>query len=143
MVISTSEKLLQTLHELDQDKLNLTMLEVCSSLLTMLHWQRGIIDMLIATKTVHLEGEWLDNWNRVIANLETYEVFLWEILPGRNLIPIMRHYRQTGELLDGWENLLQKDNFGRLKYDATNVDDIEELLRKVKDVRQFEASKTR
>lgn len=113
------------------------LLELCGYLLTMLHWQRGIIDMLVVTKTIPLEGEWLENWNRVIQNLETYEKFSWEIAPSRAYLPVMRHERLTGEKIINSELLTEKDSFGRLPYNVNNLDDIEEIMRKIKDCRIY------
>lgn len=120
----------------------LQMLEVVGHLVTMLHWQRGIIDSCVQTKAINLEGEWLENWNRVIKNLETFEQFVWEIAPSRAMLPVLRHHRLTGEWLDNFEVATAKDSQGRTPYQAENLDDMEDLLRKLMDCRIYANNST-
>lgn len=114
------------------------LLEAVGYLLLMLHWQRGILDMCVQIGAIQLEGEWRENWDRVVKDLETFEKFAWEIAPARALLPILRYRRLTGELLEGYEVLLAKDSHGRIPYRVENLDDIEDLLRRVMDCRKFE-----
>lgn len=132
-------KLLQLLDSTDPTQLKLELLELCGLLLTMMHWQRGIIDMLVVTKAVQLEGEWLENWRRVIQDLETYEQFAWEIAPARAMLPVMRHHRLTNELPEEAVHATAKDGFGRIPYNTPNLDYIENLLRRILDCRIYEA----
>lgn len=134
-----SDKLLQLLTNEEPAQQQLDILELMGYLLTMMHWQRGIIDMLVVTNAVHLEGEWLENWRRVIKDLETYEQFAWEIAPARAMLPIMRHHRLTNELPENAEHLAAKDGFGRIPYNTPNLDHIEDLLRRVMDCHIYEA----
>lgn len=133
-------KLLQALSVSNPTAFRLVVMELLGLLLTMMHWQRGIIDMLVVTKTVPLEGEWLENWNRVIKDLESYEQFAWELAPSRAMLPILRHHRITGEVPNDLEALAAKDNFGRIPYGNANLDYIENILRRVMDCRTYEAA---
>lgn len=107
----------------------------------MLHWQRGIIDMLIAIEAVKLDGEWLENWHRVIKNCEAYEQFAWELAPARAMLPVLRHHRLTGEVPNEVEQLAAKDNFGRIPYGNGNLDHIEDVLRRIKDCHIYETNR--
>lgn len=112
-------------------------LEMIGYLVTMLHWQRGIIDMCVQTKAINLEGEWLENWNRVIEDLNTLEKFVWEVAPSRAMLPVLRHHRLTGEWLENFEVAMEKDDYGRLPYNTYNLDDLEDLIRRVMDCRIY------
>lgn len=117
--------------------LELRMMEMIGYLVTMMHWQRGIIDMCVQTQSIKLEGEWLENWNRIIEDLNTFEKFVWEVAPPRAMLPIMRHHRLTGEWLEGYEVAMAKDSYGRTPYNATNLDDLEDLIRRIMDCRIY------
>lgn len=132
-------RLLGLIDGTDPRQHRLNVMELCGMILLMLHWQRGIIDMLVQSdKVKKMTKAERENWNRVIKNLETYEEFAWELAPARALLPIMRHFRLTDELPDGFQALNAKDELGRIPYGDLNLDYIENILRRVEDCRIYE-----
>lgn len=133
------EELLKCIYGKVEDlQFKLDLLEMVGSIVLMLHWQRGIIDSLVQNENVKLSQEQLDNWNRVIENLSYYEQYTWEIAPSRALLPLMRHFRLTGKLIEDFELLSKKDELGRIPYNLTDkeYDDIQDIFRRIKDARE-------
>lgn len=136
---------MKILTEVDQleavllpDNFELGALEALGMLVLMSHWMRGIIDAAVQDGSIKLSDQKLSNWNRVIGDLELYEEFLWEMLPSRAMLPVLRQFRLTGELEQSFEKLSLKDSHGRVPYELTKeqYDDIEDVFRRIKDARQ-------
>lgn len=138
MVDAEKLRLLGLIDGVDPRQHRLNAMELLGYTLIMLHWQRGIIDMLVKSGHIELSEAELENWNRVITNLETYEKFAWELAPARALLPAMRHFRLTGELPEGVELMTAKDELGRIPYGNKDLDYIENTLRRVMDCRIYE-----
>ena len=122
-----------------KEELLLNLLEMCGNLVMMFHWQRGIIDGLVQDGVIKFSGERRQNWDRVIKNLEQYEEFTWETSPARAFLLVMRHFRLTGELPKNTEKLNLSDTHGRIPYrlETSELDDIEDIIRKLKDAREL------
>ena len=131
-------ELLRLLNATQSQDFRLNVLEILGNMILMLHWQRGIIDMLIQQRTVKLNKVQKSNWDRIIKNLETYESFCWEIAPPRAILLILREYRLTNKLPDNFQYLNSSDSHGRVPYRTTNLDDIDDIIRKLKDCRIYD-----
>lgn len=123
----------------EKKNFELSLLEAIGCLVLMNHWQRGIIDVLIQRERVQLPKEEKENWDRVINNLQNYEEQVWEIAPSRLTVIALREYRKTGKIdKENLDLMLKKDTHGRIPYtlNKEDLDDIEDILRKLKDVRE-------
>lgn len=132
------EELLKIFNIKSEEDFKVKILEMLGNLVLMSHWQRGIIDALIREGNIELDEKQKNNWDRVIGSLSHYEQYIWEIVPSRALLPIMRHFRLTGELIDNFEILSKQDEHGRVAYDLTEreLDDIEDVFRRISDARE-------
>lgn len=131
-------RLLSLLGASNAQLFRLHMLELTGYLLLMLHWQRGIVDMLIQIRKVRLSKAQRENWDRVIKNLEAYEALAWDIAPPRAILPLLAQFRTTNELPEQLELFSTKDEHGRVPYGQQNLDIIEDLLRRIQDCKVFE-----
>lgn len=134
-----------TIKELleEKDDFHLGILEALGCLVLMNHWMRGIIDQLIQQGRVDLPQTEKDNWNRVINNLQNYEQIVWEIAPSRLMTIALRNYRKTGKIdKDKIDLMLKADTHGRIPYGMKpeDLDDIEDILRRLKDAGQITSS---
>lgn len=133
----TDKTKLKQLLDIDTDDA-LKLMEVCGMLVLMLHWQRGILNSLVFENVLHLNETQKANWERVIKNLALYEEFAWEILPPRAILLVLRQFRTEGSIPDNFSELLKSDTHGRIPYGLSKqeYDDIEDIIRKIKDSRQ-------
>lgn len=117
--------------------------EAVGYLVLMNHWLRGILDALVVNRRIKLkERAEIDNWHRVMTNLELYEEFAWEIAPPRAMLLALRAGRLSGDFRLHDELLKAHDGLGRIPYGTSEqtLDDIEDLLRRVKDCRIYNSS---
>lgn len=73
------------------------------------------------------------NYKRLFETIELYESIVWEIAPSRAMLVLMRDFRITGELPEGYEVMADQDMHGRIP-DGTQphtLDDIQDLLRRL------------
>lgn len=117
--------------------------EAMGYVVLMNHWLRGVLDALVINRRIKLKDvAEVDNWNRVMANLELYEEFAWEITPPRAMLLTLREGRLNGNFDLHNKLLSAHDGLGRIPYGVPEqtLDDIEDLLRRVKDCRIYDSS---
>lgn len=133
-MINSKQDLLQSLDAMDREQRILNLLEAVGMLTLCIHWLRGTFNWMMHTGAVKWPSdEDKANYERLFGDIALYESFIWEIAPPRALLVSMREFRQTGQLREGWEALLNQDAHGRIPFDVDEetLDDIADIMRRL------------
>lgn len=111
--------------------------EALGELVLITHWQRGLLkEMFWTLDKAGLVGDKKENWQRLLDSMELYEQYVWEVVPARLATASLNATRKRGsdDYPDDLKKSNESDSHGRIRYDETRLEDLEDIVRHIEDV---------
>ena len=125
--VENLDRLLVALRVSDPKVFCVKAMEALGMLTLMVHWLRGMFNILEHYHAVALPPEAWDSFHTLRDSLEAYEALLWRIAPPRAMTQQIGVWRESGYLDEEFEKLLISDSWGRAS-DLPQTDEIRDVI---------------